>query len=123
MFLWATAVTLIKASILMLYRNIFFCHRKFIWLVDIVLGFTILFWIAYMLGALLMCQPVAYAIDKTIKGGHCGLKLKPAFYLSASLNLTLDIILVILPAPLIWRLKLPVLKKIGTIAMFALGIA
>ena len=47
---------------------------------------------------------------------------KGAVYIStASLNAITDMALLIMPIPVIWKLQLPKLQKIGLIAMFGVG--
>jgi hypothetical protein len=105
-----------------LYRKIFNCHKRFLWAVNIVLALCGIFLLGHYIGLLTMCDPIDYEWDWRIKDGHCGLDPDLAFVVSGIYNIVLDITLVILPAPIVWQLQLPLIKKISVTAMFALGI-
>ncbi|KAF2657694.1 hypothetical protein K491DRAFT_676986 [Lophiostoma macrostomum CBS 122681] len=60
-------------------------------------------------GTFLLCIPVQFNWDTTIQGTcRC-------------LNLIIDMVVVALPMPMLWRLWSPIAKKIGVAAMFSLG--
>ena len=67
------------------------------------------------------CKPLAYNWDPTIRGS-CAFKGMTEYIISGSLNLFMDVALVVLPAPEVWRMKhVSDMKKIGIILMFGLG--
>lgn len=53
--------------------------------------------------------------------GSCG-DLAKAEMAAAAFNLVLDVLIVLLPVPIVWRLQLPKQKKVGITATFALGL-
>ena len=74
-----------------------------------------------ILETFLLCRPVAYNWDKTIDGGRCADTIKA--YLSAGIiNLLIDVGIVIMPIPVLWKLQLPATKKFGISAMFSIGL-
>jgi hypothetical protein len=79
---------------------------------------------AYLLSVIVetfvLCKPVQYNWDKTIQG-TCDKNIMVAYILSGSTNLLLDVIVVVLPMPVLWKLRLPWGKKIAVMAMFGLG--
>ncbi|MCJ1388536.1 hypothetical protein MMC18_001383 [Xylographa bjoerkii] len=77
------------------------------------------YFISILLETFLLCMPFVYNWDKTIQG-TCGNQTL-ALLMIGSANLIIDAIIVVLPLPLLWRLQLPVWKKIGLLAMFSLG--
>ena len=119
--IWAASVTCIKLSILLGYYDFFFVVRWFVRCVYVVIGLTVVLFVAIMIGLFTGCSPIQYNWDTSIPGGHCGLPRNESFYLSGALNLALDIIIVVLPLPVIWTLKVSSLKKAGISAMFSLG--
>ena len=69
---------------------------------------------------LLICRPVAFNWDKSIKGGHCITGTGP--YLSAAIiSMSTDVIIVILPMPMLWGLQMPISKKLALTIIFGMG--
>ncbi|KAF2473019.1 uncharacterized protein BDR25DRAFT_152634, partial [Lindgomyces ingoldianus] len=121
-FLWLAIVTPTKLSILFLYRSLFRCMRRFIILVHFMIGFCVLYFIAFTAGNLIQCKPIAYNWDRTIPGGKC-LNPSMGFLTSGSINLFIDVTLVIMPAPIVWKMQsLSKTKKVLVTGMFGLGI-
>lgn len=76
--------------------------------------------LAIGLVATFQCTPLAYDWDKTIPGGHCIDQI--AFYKWISLpNIITDIIMLILPLPIIWSLNMSRNQKYGLSAIFVTG--
>lgn len=67
----------------------------------------------------LICTPVALNWDPFVPG-HCA-DQRMAYFFTAIINLLIDIGIVMLPMPLVWKLQMPIAKRIGVIAMFGLG--
>jgi hypothetical protein len=68
----------------------------------------------------LLCRPVAYNWDRT-SAGVCGDVVKTE-YASAGFNMGIDLGVVLLPLPIVWRLHMSSRKKTGVTASFALGV-
>ncbi|KAH8699439.1 hypothetical protein GQ44DRAFT_778975 [Phaeosphaeriaceae sp. PMI808] len=120
-FLWLAIVSFTKLSILFLYRTLFRCMERFVLMVHIMMGVVVVYWLAFTLGTLFQCKPVAFNWDKTIPGGSC-MEAKAGFLISGSMNLVIDVILVAMPAPIVWRMQhISAMKKIGITAIFGLG--
>ncbi|KAI1095376.1 hypothetical protein F5B19DRAFT_489511 [Rostrohypoxylon terebratum] len=66
------------------------------------------------------CHPVSKAWDFQLNGS-C-LDLHPLWYSTFIFNLITDLILFIEPIPSIWKLQLPLAKKLGFISMLSLGL-
>lgn len=79
-----------------------------------------LFWVGSLSTTLAFCQPINYNWNKTISGS-CG-DIEEAELGAAGINMILDIVIVLLPLPLVWKLKMPIRKKIGISVTFALGL-
>ena len=80
---------------------------------------SISYGIAVLMEAVVLCRPIAYAWDKSIEG-TCGNATK-AYEAVGILNLFIDIAIIILPMPSLWRLQLPFAKKVGLTAIFGIG--
>lgn len=65
------------------------------------------------------CKPLEASWTPTL--GHCR-PIEHEEYASVSVNMVLDLILVLLPLPTLWALQMPVGKKIFVSFMFSLGL-
>ena len=76
--------------------------------------------ISIALAAVFQCSPVAYAWDKHIKGGTC---IDQVAYLRWHTvpNLLVDVVMLILPLPMIWKLNTSHGQKIGLMLTFLTG--
>ncbi|KAF9880272.1 hypothetical protein CkaCkLH20_02226 [Colletotrichum karsti] len=66
------------------------------------------------------CQPIAKAWAPSMPG-RC-LDLPVLWWVGFAFNLCTDLILFIQPIPTLWRLQLPLIKRLGLIAMLSLGL-
>ena len=80
---------------------------------------SILYTIAVFMEAVVLCRPIAYTWDKSIEG-TCGNSTK-AYEAVGILNLFIDLAIIILPMPSLWRLQLPFAKRVGLTAIFGIG--
>jgi hypothetical protein len=68
------------------------------------------------------CKPIALNWDPTTVGS-CYFKGVTEYVIAMSSNLAMDIVVVLIPAPEVWRLKhVSIRKKIGISCIFGLGI-
>lgn len=84
------------------------------------MGLTGAYAIANCLQVLLICRPIAYNWDKTVDG-TCNLGLAP-YISSACINMGIDVVIIILPMPMLWSLQLPTRKKVALTAIFGMGV-
>lgn len=118
--MWATSTVCFRLAILLLYIEIFPGNKKFLWCAITVGVLVFLYWVSAVLTIALLCRPVAYNWDRTIPG-TCGDVLKIE-YASAGFNMGIDLGVVLLPLPIVWRLHMSNRKKTGVTASFAIGI-
>ena len=118
-FFWATGVGAFRVSILFLYIELF-PNRKFFWSAVATQALVIAYWIACILTICLLCRPINFNWNKTIQG-TCG-NVKATELASAGFNMFVDILVVCLPLPMVWRLQMPLNKKIGVTSTFAFGL-
>ncbi|KAI1370295.1 hypothetical protein F4677DRAFT_457950 [Hypoxylon crocopeplum] len=100
----------------------YFCQIVYMIHFTIVIGTSIvvfLWWIACIITICALCQPTAYNWDRTLNG-TCG-NIGVVYIFTAAWNMALDIWVVFLPLPLIWKLQLSACKKASLTASFALG--
>ncbi|MCJ1401369.1 hypothetical protein MMC11_004581 [Xylographa trunciseda] len=116
---WGAANTLVKISILHLYVTIF-PNPAFRKICYALMAISTAYFVSILLETFLLCMPFVYNWDKTIEG-TCGNQTLALLMIGAA-NLIIDAILVLLPLPLLWRLQLPIWKKLGLLVMFSLGV-
>lgn len=66
------------------------------------------------------CNPVRKAFDFTITGGKC-LDVGILYMATAVSNIITDVMLFILPMPMIFSLRMKMASKIGAVIIFAIG--
>jgi len=111
---------IIKSSIMMFYLRIFgsnSCFRKTIWIVMLIVWLWV---ISELLGTFLLCRPIAYNWDLTVKG-TCGNR-NAGFVSAAALNTATDVLVLVLPIPHIWKLQLSRARKLSLIFLFSFGL-
>lgn len=66
------------------------------------------------------CTPVEKAYDITIRDGSC-INVGILYIATAVSNIITDILLFVLPIPMIVRLRMGVFQKVGAIVIFGIG--
>lgn len=83
------------------------------------MAIALCFCLIVFLEAFLICRPFNYNWDKTIKGS-CSNELN--IYLGTSIiNLLIDVMVIVLPMPMLWRLQMSLSKKIALTGIFGMG--
>jgi hypothetical protein len=118
---WGAANTFVKISILHLYITIF-PSRKFQKVCYGAMLVSTLYFLSVLMETFLLCTPVQFNWDKTIATGTCSKNSNVAFILAGATNLVIDVFVVVLPMPTLWRLQLPLERRIGVMAMFSMGV-
>lgn len=72
------------------------------------------------MSAVFRCLPVHYFWNKTIKG-TCP-NAEAGRIATAALDIVMDVIMFVLPVPMVWRLILPLRQKLAVAAIFGVGI-
>jgi hypothetical protein len=115
---YSCAITLLKATVLLQYRRVFplpdFQRRC-----DIFLAFVFAWAVAGTLGALLICLPIERNWD-ALAPTNCGTRMY-FWEVYAILHVISDVLILILPLPLLKTLPLPRLQKGVLMAVFCLG--
>ncbi|KAI0433454.1 hypothetical protein F5Y09DRAFT_298967 [Xylaria sp. FL1042] len=114
---YAIDVTLIKLSILTLYLRLFNVNGYFKRLCYAMMAFVLAWGVAVLLTTIFQCSPVPAAWDKTLPNFKC-FNLA-AFVIGSNVpNILADAVIIVLPLPLLWSLKLSTMRKLGLIALF-----
>ncbi|KAI0203599.1 hypothetical protein F4808DRAFT_25099 [Astrocystis sublimbata] len=118
----ATLLSL-KPAVLLEWSRTFVPHgtrNVFWWICHILLVINVLFYASMKIASNISCQPHSKIWDKTVQG-TC-LNERVIWMAYSCLNLVSDVVILILPQKVIWRLKLSRAKKIAVSILFAFGL-
>ncbi|KAH7130091.1 hypothetical protein B0J11DRAFT_243866 [Dendryphion nanum] len=117
--LWNATVCFSKVSVLLMYTSLIPVPSMIKWAKWI--GALIIAWnTGNVIAGFLICRPLARNWDFTIPG-TCG--SQPNFYFAMGMvNLVTDLMLIILPMPYLYKLRMALRKKIIAGAMLSIGI-
>ena len=116
---YSFAIPLPKLVVLFFYIRIF-PNPKFKMAVYSVAAFVIAWCPATFFTDIFQCNPIAFAWDKTIKGGTCINVLAFFQYISVPIVMS-DVAVLALPLPMIWQLHMTTKQKLALSAVFMLG--
>ena len=106
---------------LFLYRRVFGnINRVFSIAVYTVGVFNVCCWIIVFFIFACQCTPIDFAWDKSIPGGHC-IAFNTLCVSTAAISIATDVVILMLPGPMIWSLQLSRLQKLAIIGVFSLG--
>lgn len=111
---------LVKSSILVMYRNIFHV-TKFRLVIDIMLGLVACWSISFFFSHLFTCYPITVFIEPYY-GNKC-VQTVPMFIAVLITDVIADLIILVLPIPMVLGVQLPMKKKLAVIGMLSMGAA
>ncbi|KAH7324730.1 hypothetical protein B0I35DRAFT_475953 [Stachybotrys elegans] len=116
--LYYITVSLTKVSILFLYLKLFpqQNYRLFIWSF---MAFVALTGFTCTVAGLFQCDPIEKAW-RTQLPGTC-FNVVALFMSNAALNIFQDIVIYLLPVPMLWRVQVPLKQRIALICVFVVG--
>lgn len=117
-FLNASAVCLPKLCILCLYLRVFQA-KPYRYGTYFIAAFLIAHWIAHFVLQFGMCAPFEKQWHPMVEG-HC-ISAYKVFIWSGFPSIIADLMIIILPLPLIWRLQTTINQKLGLTATFLTG--
>jgi hypothetical protein len=91
--------------------------RNTVWVIMAIIGS---YTIAIVLPLIFACKPIAKAWDIRITEGEC-LNTPGLYYATAISNIASDVVLFLLPLPILIKLQIPVQQKIGLFIIFSIG--
>ncbi|GKZ35836.1 hypothetical protein AbraIFM66950_006634 [Aspergillus brasiliensis] len=117
--IYVVTVPLIKLSVLLFYRRIFGMNKAMWFCVALTIGY----WISCTIAFLVCCRPVSYYWTQYADpaGGRCVYNLYPFYIGNAAANVTTDVIILLVPMPLIWKLHMRTTQKVLICSIFLLG--
>ena len=117
--MYNTGLTLVKLSVLLFYARIFRTVRSYriaFWIV----GSMVIAWcIAIDCVAVFACIPIKRGWDSSVPG-HC-LERQANFVGAAIPNILIDLILLVLPMPMLGQLHTTVRRKVALVGVFTAG--
>lgn len=118
---WPLSQAFIKFSTIILLHNLLGSSQKLHITTTSLLIFTAGWGLASLLVNIFQCWPPQYFWLQDSARGNC-IASQTAFYISiGSLSLVEDILILLLPVAVIWRLKLAVSNKIQLTGLFSIG--
>ncbi|KAJ5639974.1 uncharacterized protein N7484_007836 [Penicillium longicatenatum] len=118
--LYGTSLGMVKTSIALFMVRIFGSNGTFKAGVIVALFIVWAWATSIILECFLLCQPFIYNWDTSVNG-HCGNR-PAAFMVAGIMNVITDAMVIALPLPHIWKLKLNMQKKIGLTSVFGVGL-
>ncbi|KAJ5780137.1 hypothetical protein N7457_005297 [Penicillium paradoxum] len=119
MFIYSTTVTLTKSSIMMFYRRIFNLHRSLYFAMAIILGY----FFAVVITIAVACRPVSYFwhqyTDPMVEG-KC-IDVPEFFFINGIAAVLIDVMILCVPAPVIWKLQMPKTQRVAVTSILLLG--
>lgn len=116
-----------KASILLLYQRLFKPSKVTKWIIHSTLVLVVTYHLAIMFATIFACAPRKKAWDVRWGGGECVKqtrdtpKIVQITIAGAAVNVFTDVMILIIPVPVVWKLQLPRRQKIAVLAIFATG--
>ncbi|KAH8668745.1 CFEM domain-containing protein [Xylariales sp. PMI_506] len=117
-----SALSMNKISLLLFMLRVF-PDRTFRKIVYIVIGLCIAYGVSFILATAFQCSPINYSwlqIDSTVRGSCNNINLQG--WLSAIFNITIDLIIIVLPLKSLYGLQINWKKKFMIMLMFSVGI-
>lgn len=116
--LYKFTINLTKASILLLYLR-FIREPIYIRLNHAIMGYVVVYAVCSISVTAFQCVPVPRTWDKSVAGG-C-ISLEAFWYAGAAINVSSDLMILLLPMPTIFKMNCPRREKIGLALVFAVG--
>ncbi|KIW03797.1 uncharacterized protein PV09_05098 [Verruconis gallopava] len=117
--LYVPCLTFAKYSLLLFYYRM--SHLRWLRVVSVaVMGFITCYSIANIFALIFPCHPIAKTWDVTITEGSC-INRGAVYIVTAVTNIVTDLLLLIIPIPIVWKLQMPFIQKIGLVFIFIVG--
>ena len=116
---YKASINLTKCSILLLYLRLFERVRWLRWTCRFLITCVALYCAASVLVTIFQCTPIEKAFNKTLPG-HC-IDNGHFWYANAGFSIATDIVIYVIPMPLVHRLQIPWPQRVALMAVFAMG--
>lgn len=117
--IYVTAIPFPKLAILSLYFRLLSSRRSHYYLY--LTGFIVFVsWLLCVVAIFANCRPFAYFWDTRLHG-HCSTDARTVWRVYNIPNIVTDVMLIIAPVPVLWRLRVSMGTKIGVFLTFFIG--
>lgn len=117
---WIAANTAIKFSILHFYLTLFRPSRVFRLATFSAMGLVMLFGLSVILLSFLNCRPFVKTWKPMLPGSCGSVRLNVMF--TSLVNVLVDLCIIVLPIPMVWRLQMARWRKVALTFTFSLGL-
>lgn len=122
---YAPTIFLVKTALLLQYIRLFAPQKtvnRFMWYsARIIIVFTGIYYTISTFITIFACSPREAIWNPLITDPQC-LDNNTAVLITCLFNIASDIIILILPARAVWKLRIPTRKKVGIVLLFAIGL-
>ena len=118
--MYTNGISSVKVSVVLFYLRIFKTvklYRSCCWAMIAIL---VIWCIFFDFRLIFTCVAVQKFWNSTIDHGSCRPE-KPDYMATAVSNIVIDVLILTLPMPMIWRLNAPTLRKVGLVVIFVAG--
>ncbi|KAJ9294475.1 hypothetical protein DTO271G3_6743 [Paecilomyces variotii] len=119
--LWISSNFCARISMIHLYITTF-PSRRFLVIAYTVAALVAVCWVSTIIRMCLLCTPLAYIRDKSIQGGHC-IDMRASWISVSIIDLVLNVVILIIPIPMLRYLQLPGRRKMALGSVFMFGSA
>ncbi|KAM0549835.1 hypothetical protein ACHAPJ_009277 [Fusarium lateritium] len=109
-----------KATILLLMARVFAVEPKVAKGIRLFIWALLVAYIPIQILRIVTCYPIRTYWDPRVKNAHC-LNQRKIFFSDLSLSIVTDLIILIVPIPLTWRLRMPLRKRIKIVLLLGAG--
>ncbi|KAL4948120.1 hypothetical protein BDW69DRAFT_199121 [Aspergillus filifer] len=118
--MYSAACAFPRIMLLSLYLRIFTLQKSYRIACYTLIALVVALAVSDILAGAFQCTPIAYLWDKTIKGGHC-IDIPQFFRYGTLPNVIIDLLMLVLPQPVVWKLHSPTHVKVGLALTFLTG--
>ena len=121
--LYCPTIWLAKSALLFQLMRIFAPARRgsIYWTIHVLVWANLMFYVSAFITILFQCIPQDKIWNPEREGGHC-INYYVATIATGSVNVVSDILILLLPMFVIWRLRMGSNQKLGVSAVFATGL-
>ncbi len=122
--MYGITVFILKLSILLQYKKIFTPAQKrnvMYWGIHLVIWLNFAFYFAITFAEIFLCKPRQKYWNVLITTGHC-FNRNAANIAAGAVNSFSDFVILLLPQRVIWKLQMPLKRKLGVSAIFLVGL-
>ena len=113
------SVGLVKLAILLSYLRIFNTKEDHV-ATHVMMGVAMCWMLSAVLGAFFQCRPFSY-IWNQLQEGNCDARVR--FWVAIGVShLVIDVLILLLPVRMVWKLQVSLNTKIGLYVLFGLGL-